>query len=63
MFYRYTKKQRLSFLIVSIIVSILSLIWYMNQLSAVSMLLLVIAIISVTSQFALIKTQKYKVVE
>ena len=44
MLYKFTKKQRLIFLVASILVSLISLVWYMTQSSAVSMLLLVMAI-------------------
>lgn len=58
--YKFTKKQRLIFLVASILVSLISLVWYMTQSSAVSMLLLVMAISGVISQIILIKTRKYK---
>ena len=60
MLYRFTKKQRLTFLAASVLVSLISLMWYMIQSSAVSMLLLVMAISGMTSQIVLIKTGKYK---
>lgn len=60
MFRIFTKKQRVIFLATSIIVSLFSLVWFRMKTSAVSMLLLIIAIISVISQLILIKKGHYK---
>lgn len=60
MLYIFTKKQRITFLAASIIVSLFSLAWYVTQASAVSMLLRILAIISLISQLILIKMGHYK---
>lgn len=63
MFTQYTKKQRMRFLFISLLISILCMFWYMNQTSAVSLLALVLAVISTISQFVSIMLKKYKAAE
>lgn len=63
MFTQHTKKQRMYFLFISLLISILCMFWYMIQTSAVSLLALILAIISTISQFVLIRRKMYKVAE